>query len=154
MPVVHDPMRLAERRTTVYPKELAAGLEGRIKRVLTDPLGLTQFGVNLTTLEPGAMSSQRHWHETEDEFIYVLSGELTLVTKDGEQVLRTSMAAGFPKGDKNGHQLLNRGTVSATYLEVGTRSQDDDVTYPDIDMKGEKRDGRYRFFKKSGEPYT
>ena len=153
MPVIHDPMRLAGRRGTVYPAEFAAGLEGRIKRALTEPLGLTQFGVNITTLEPGAKSSQRHWHAKEDEFIYVLSGEITLVTKDGEQVLKPSMAAGFPHGDRNGHQLINKGKQPATYLEIGTRSADDDVTYPDIDMAGKKRDGRYTFTRKNGDPF-
>jgi uncharacterized cupin superfamily protein len=153
MPVIHDPMRVAGRRGTIYPAPFNDGFDGRLKRALTEPLGLTQFGVNLTTLEPGAMSAQRHWHAIEDEFIYVLEGAITLVTKDGEQVLKPSMAVGFPKGDRNGHQLINKGQVNATYLEIGTRSPDDDVTYPDIDMRGEKRDGRYRFFKKSGEPY-
>ena len=152
MPVIHDPMRLAGRRGTIYPAEFAAGFEGRLKRALTEPLGLTQFGVNLTTLEPGAKSSQRHWHASEDEFIYVLAGEITLITKDGEQVLKRSMAAGFPRGDRNGHQLVNTGTEPATYLEIGTRSRDDDVTYPDIDMVGAKRDGRYAFTRKNGDP--
>ena len=73
--------------------------EGRIKRILTEPLGLTQFGVNMTTLEPGGMSAQRHWHVAEDEFIYVIDGELTLVTNEGETLLRPGMAAGFACGD-------------------------------------------------------
>lgn len=154
MPVIHDPMRVPERRGTIYPKPFDEGFDGRLKRALTDRLGLTQFGVNLTTLEPGAMSAQRHWHTSEDEFVYVLEGELTLVTKDGEQVLKPSMAVGFPKGDRNGHHLINKSQAKATYLEVGTRARDDEATYPDIDLKAEKRDGRYRFFKKNGEPYT
>lgn len=153
MPVIEDPLALQARRTTVYPREHAEGLEGRVKRVLTDKLGLTQFGANITTLEPGARSSQRHWHANEDEFIYVLSGEITLVTNAGEQVLGPSMCAGFPRGDENGHCLVNRGTSPAIYLEIGTRASDDDVAYPDIDMRGEKRDGVYRFFRKNGEPY-
>lgn len=154
MPVIHDPMRVPTRTTTIYPEPFSDGLEGRLKRALTERLGLTQFGVNLTTLEPGARSSHRHWHAVEDEFVYVLSGELTLVTMDGEQTLRTSMAVAFPAGDKNGHCLLNKGTVPATYLEVGTRSPTDDIDYPDIDMKAEKRDGKYRFLHKNGDPYT
>jgi len=153
MPVIVDTMGLPERRGTAYPAEFAVGLEGRVKRVLTEPLGLTQFGVNITTLEPGARSSQRHWHAKEDEFIYVLSGEITLVTKDGETVLKPSMAAGFPCGDRNGHQLVNKSSAPATYLEIGTRSPDDDVTYPDIDMAGRKRDGRYTFTRKNGDPF-
>jgi uncharacterized cupin superfamily protein len=153
VPVIHDPMRVPARTTTVYPEPFKAGLEGRMKRALTERLGLKQFGVNLTTLNPGARSSHRHWHAVEDEFVYVLSGELTLVTMDGEQTVRTSMAIGFPAGDKNGHCLINKGSEPATYLEIGTRSATDDVDYPDIDMKAEKRDGTYRFLHKSGEPY-
>ena len=133
--------------------KFAHGLEGRIKRALTDALGLTQFGVNLTTLEPGAMSSHRHWHVKEDECVYVLDGELVLVTDEGECVLRQGMAAGFPAGEANGHHLVNRSAAPATYLEIGTRSKDEDATYSDIDMRGEKRDGTFRFFTKAGEPY-
>jgi uncharacterized cupin superfamily protein len=153
MPVIHDLQALPQRRGTVYPAQFSGDVEGRIKRALTEPLGLTQFGVNLTVLEPGAKSSQRHWHALEDEFIYVLAGEITLVTNAGTEVLRAGMAAGFPKGDGDGHQLVNRGTAAATYLEVGTRSKDDDVVYPDIDMNGLKRGGTYRFFHRNGEPY-
>jgi len=153
MPVIDDPMRLPGRRGASYPAEYAGGLEGRIKRALTEALGLTQFGVNVTTLEPGAMSAQRHWHQKEDEFVYVLSGRITLVTNAGEQVLDPHMAAGFPSGDGDGHHLINRTDTPATYLEIGTRCNDDDVDYPDIDMRGRKRDGRYRFFRKNGEPF-
>ena len=153
MPVIHDPMRVPGRRGTKYPKPLDEGFEGRNKRALTDRLGLTQFGVNLTTLEPGTQSSHRHWHAKEDEFVYVLSGELVLVTMDGEQVLRVSMAAGFPAGDKNGHHLVNRSSSPATYLEIGTRSPDEDATYPDVDLKVEKRNGKFRFYHKDGSPY-
>jgi uncharacterized cupin superfamily protein len=153
MPIIHDPMRVPGRRGTIYPKPLDAGFEGRIKRALTERLGLRQVGVNLTTLEPGAQSSHRHWHAREDEFIYVLSGELVLVTMDGEKILKPSMAAGFPAGDKNGHHLINRSTEPATYLEIGTRSPDEDATYPDVDLVGEKRDGKFRFFHKDGTPY-
>ena len=153
MPIIDDPSQLPARRSTIYPRPFSAGLQGRVKRVLTDALGLTQFGVNLTTLEPGARSALRHWHAKEDEFIYVLSGEITLVTKDGEKLLKPSMAAGFPCGDRNGHQLVNKGSEPATYLEIGTRSPDDDVTYPDIDMAGKKRDGHYTFTRKNGDPF-
>ena len=153
MPVIDDPIRVPGRRGTIYPKPLDEGFEGRLKRALTGQLGLTQFGVNLTTLEPGAKSSHRHWHAKEDEFIYVLSGELVLVTMEGEQVLKPSGAAGFPAGDKNGHHLINRGTEPATYLEIGTRSPDEDATYPDVDLVGVKRDGKFTFFHKDGTPY-
>ncbi|WP_295559334.1 cupin domain-containing protein [uncultured Hyphomicrobium sp.] len=153
MAVIHDPMRVPPRTGTIYPKPFDEGFDGRLKRALTERLGLTQFGVNLTTLQPGAKSSHRHWHENEDEFIYMLEGELVLVTKDGEQVLRPSMAVAFAAGDKNGHQLVNRSSARATYLEIGTRAQDEDITYPDIDLRAEKRAGRFRFFRKTGEPY-
>jgi uncharacterized cupin superfamily protein len=153
MPVIEDPLALQGRRGTVYPAEHASGFEGRVKRAMTEKLGLTQFGVNITTLEPGARSSLRHSHAQEDEFVYVLSGELTLITNDGERKLRASMAAGFPRGDGDGHHLVNNGTAPASYLEIGTRSSDDDVDYPDLDMKGVKRGGRYSFFRKNGDPY-
>jgi uncharacterized cupin superfamily protein len=153
MPIIHDPMRVPGRRGTIYPKPFDEGFDGRIKRALTDRLGLRQFGVNLTTLEPGAKSSQRHWHEQEDEFIYMLEGELVLVLMDGEHTLRASMAVGFPAGDRNAHHLINRSNRIATYLEIGTRSPNEDATYPDIDLHLQKRAGKVRFYKKSGEPY-
>jgi uncharacterized cupin superfamily protein len=153
MVVIHDPAKVSARRGTVYPDKFAQGFEGRVKRALGDAGGLTQFGVNLTTLEPGAMSAQRHWHRTEDEFIYMLDGELTLVTDAGEETLRAGTAATFPAGEANGHMLVNRGDKPATYLEVGTRAADDDVIYSDIDMLLEKRAGKRRFLTKLGEPY-
>lgn len=154
MPVIDEPMQMPGRRGTIYPPPHDAGFEGRVKRALTEGLGLTQFGVNLTTLEPGAMSSHRHWHVREDECVYVLSGEVVLVSDEGERVLKPGMAAGFPAGQENGHHLINRGSAPATYLEIGTRSKDEDATYSDIDMRTEKRNGVYRFFRKSGEPYA
>lgn len=153
MPVIADPMQLAARRGTIYPKPLDAGFEGRLKRALTETLGLTQFGVNVTTLEPGAQSAHRHWHVKEDEFVYVLSGELVLITNDGETMLKPGMAVGFPACVPDGHHLVNRCAAPATYLEIGTRSPDEDATYPDVDLRLEKRGGRPRFFHKSGEPY-
>jgi uncharacterized cupin superfamily protein len=153
MPVIDDPSRLPARRSTIYPARFAKDLEGRIKRALTDALGLTQFGVNLTTLEPGAMSSHRHWHVKEDECVYILEGELVLVTDEGERILRPGIAAGFPAGVANGHHLVNRSAAPATYLEIGTRSKDEEATYSDIDLKAEKHDGTFRFFTKAGEPY-
>jgi uncharacterized cupin superfamily protein len=153
MPVIRDPAKLHARRGTGYPAEFATGFERRIKRPLTEALGLTQFGVNLTTLEPGAMSSLRHWHAHEDECVYVLEGEVVLITDEGECVLQPGMVAGFPAGEANGHHLINRSTKPATYLEIGTRSKDEDANYSDVDLRAEKRDGRYRFVRKSGEPY-
>jgi uncharacterized cupin superfamily protein len=153
MAVIRDPAEIPGRRGTIYPAAFAAGFEGRIKRALGDAGGLTQFGVNLTTLEPGAMSAHRHWHAREDEFIYVVEGELTLVTDAGEEVLTPGMAAAFPAGEANGHQLINKGVRTGTYLEIGTRSADEDADYPDIDLRLRKRDGKPVFLHKSGEPY-
>ncbi len=126
----------------------------RRRSKLGDAAGLTQFGVNLMRLPPGCWSSQRHWHTHEDEFVYVLEGELTLVTDAGEQVLHPGMAAGFPAGTPDGHHLINRTYRPATYLEVGTRREDvDEIDYPDIDMAVRLVDGRQEFVRKSGEPY-
>ncbi len=153
MPIIDDPLKLPARRSTIYPKPFAAGFEGRIKRAMTEALGLTQFGVNLTTLEPGARSALRHWHAKEDECIYVLSGELALVLNDGEHVLKPGMAAGFPAGVADGHHLINRSDAPATYLEIGTRSRDEISTYPDDDLVAKKQEGGYRFFHKDGTAY-
>jgi uncharacterized cupin superfamily protein len=153
MPVIADPLQMPARRGTIYPKPLDAGFEGRAKRALTETLGLTQFGVNLTTLEPGAQSAHRHWHMNEDEFIYVLSGELRLITNEGERTLTPGMAAGFPAGEPNGHHLVNRSSAPATYLEIGSRSANEVATYPDLDLRFERRDGKPGFFRASGEPY-
>jgi uncharacterized cupin superfamily protein len=154
MPVIRDTMGLPGRRETIYPQPLDAGFEGRIKRALTEGLGLSQFGINLTTLEPGARSSHRHWHVKEDEAVYILSGEVVLVTNQDEQTLTAGMAAGFPAGAADGHHLINRSTGPATYLEIGTRSPEEDATYPDVDLVGVKRAGQFRFFHKTGEPYA
>ena len=153
MAVIRDPAQVSARRGSGYPAKFAQGFEGRVKRALGDAGGLTQFGVNLTTIEPGAMSAQRHWHRVEDEFVYMLEGELTLVTDAGEETLRPGMAATFPAGEADGHMLVNRGDKPATYLEVGTRAPDDDVVYSDIDMLLEKRAGKRRFLTRLGEPY-
>jgi uncharacterized cupin superfamily protein len=104
-------------------------------------------------LPPGAWSSQRHWHANEDEFVYVIEGEITLVTDDGEIVLREGMAAGFPAGKPDGHHLINRGDKLARYLEVGTRSPNEVAEYSDIDMVARKEGGRFVFTRKNGEPY-
>ena len=153
MAVIRDPMNVPGRRTTIYPAEYAAGFDKRLKRALGDAGGLTQFGVNLTTLEAGAMSALRHWHRHEDEFVFVIDGEVTLITDAGEEVLGPGMAATFPAGEPNGHHLVNRSSAPATFLEVGTRSPVEDVVYPDVDLRFERRDGRSRFVRMTGEPY-
>lgn len=152
-PAVLRAMDVAARTGTIYPPEFAGPLQGRAKRALGDPFGLSQFGVNLTTLAPGAASAERHWHRVEDEFIYVLDGEITLVDDDGEHVLTPGMCAGFKANVPNGHKLLNRTDTAATYLEVGTRSPEETATYPDVDMVGLKSDGKFRFTRKDGTPW-
>lgn len=151
MPVIRDPLSLSARRTTIYPAPFDTGFDKRAKRALTAALGLTQFGINLTTLEPGGQSAHRHWHAREDEAIYVLEGAATLITDEGEQQLSAGMVAGFPAGSTNGHHLVNRGTEPCTYLEIGTRALNDDVVYSDIDLQVKKRDGQFHFSRKSGE---
>jgi uncharacterized cupin superfamily protein len=116
---------------------------------------LSQLGVNLVELPPGCWSAQRHWHTHEDELVYVLDGELILVTDGGEQVLRAGMAAGFPAGTPDGHHLINRTDRPATYIEVGSRRDDlDECDYPDIDMAVRQQDGRQMYVRKNGEPYA
>ena len=123
------------------------------KRVrLGDAAGLNQFGVNLLRLPPGVWSSQRHWHSAEDEFVYVLEGEVVLVSDSGEEVLRAGDCAGFKAGDPNGHHLQNRSGADVTVLEIGARNPDrDGVDYPDIDLA--IRAGTRDFSHKDGAPY-
>lgn len=150
---VIDPMTIEQRMSTVYPKSLAKAVEGRGKRALTEKLGLTQFGVNVTTLAPGSASSHRHWHVSEDEFCYILDGELTLITNEGEQVLTVGMAVAFPANEENGHQLVNKSAKPAIYLEVGTRAQVDRCFYPDVDMDLTKAGGKFTVRHKDGRPW-
>jgi uncharacterized cupin superfamily protein len=117
-----------------YPSPFDEPCRNKTRQRLSGIAGLTQFGVNLLRLQPGAWSSQRHWHNKEDEFVYVLRGEVVLVTDNGEEVLRAGDAAGFQAGDRNGHCLQNRSNLEAQVLEVGTRAEDDTSYYSDIDM--------------------
>jgi uncharacterized cupin superfamily protein len=118
---------------------------------LGDAGGLRDFGVNLMTLPPGGWSSQRHWHSDEDEFVYVLEGELMLVEDHGKAVLRAGQCAAFPKATGNGHHLINESAAMAVYLEVGSRNPIDLTTCSDIDMMSSNTDGR--FVRKDGTPY-
>lgn len=130
-----DPTDVLGTRKTMYPEPFAARVADRIKRKLGDACGLTQFGVNLVTLNPGAQSALRHWHTHEDEFVYVLSGEVVLITEAGEQVLRAGHCAGYPAGRNDAHHFINRSSAPAQYLEVGSRFDDDIARYPDDDLK-------------------
>src|SRR5579875_397359 len=120
---------------TRYPPPHDAPCRERKRFRLGDAAGLTQFGVNLLRLPPGVWSSQRHWHSAEDEFVYVLEGEVVLVSEAGEEVLRAGDCAGFKAGERDGHQLQNRAGTDAVLLEIGSRNPDrDSVDYPDIDL--------------------
>ena len=134
MPGRIDPAALMPVCGTRYPPPYDEPCRARIRRRLADAAGLTQFGVNLTRLPPGAWSSQRHWHTRNDEFICVLEGEVTLVTNDGSEVLRAGDYAGFPAGAENGHHFRNDGTQDAVLLEIGSNQPDDTAWYSDIDM--------------------
>lgn len=134
-----------------YPDQFKAPCATRVRRHLGDAGGLQDFGVNLMTLPPGSWSSQRHWHSHEDEFVYVLEGELVLVEDGGETLLRAGECAAFPKGTGNGHHLQNRSTATAVYLEVGSRHPDDLTMCSDIDMMSSNADGR--FVHKDGTRY-
>lgn len=129
-----DPADVPEKRSSIYPEPFRSRMGDRMKRRLGDACGLTRFGVNLVTLGPGGQSALRHWHTLEDEFVYVLTGEVVLVTNDGEQTLRPGMCAGYPGGKKDGHHFLNRSSVPATYLEIGDRTEGDNAFYPDDDL--------------------
>ena len=148
-----DPQALTPRKGSGYPDPFHLAAAGREKRALGDAAGLTQFGVNLVHLPPGAWSSQRHWHSHEDELVYVLEGELTLVTDAGEESIKPGMAAGFPAGAPNAHHFINRGARTAVYLEVGTRSDADVCSYPDIDLHLELEAGEPVWLHKDGRRY-
>jgi len=139
------------RKGAGYPHPFDEPCSDRTRKRLGDAAGLRDFGVNLMTLPPGGWSSQRHWHSHEDEFVYVLEGELTLVEDDGETLLRAGECAAFPKGTGIGHHLKNLSSGVAVYLEVGSRSPDDLTTCSDIDMMSSNADGR--FVRKDGSSY-
>jgi uncharacterized cupin superfamily protein len=138
---------------TLYPPPFDAPCRARERTKLGDAAGLSQFGVNLLRLPPGAWSSQRHWHTSEDEFVYVLSGEVVLVTDGGEEVLRAGDAAGFPAGDNNGHCLQNRSDRDAEMLEVGSRVPGEIAYYSDIDMVARADGQPAEYTHRDGKPY-
>lgn len=144
----------ARTKSSNYPEPFASRMWGRTKRPLGDVFGLKNFGVNLTTLAAGAVSALRHGHSFQDEFIYILEGEPTLVTGTGETALRPGMCAGFPSGGADAHMLVNRTARPCVYLEVGDRTPGDRVSYPDDDIVAEaSKDGSWLFVHKDGTPY-
>jgi len=152
-PAKLDPKTVTPRTATVYPPEFAGPVKGREKRALGDFFGLTQYGVNLTTLAPGSWSSQRHWHENEDEFVFVVEGEITLIDDAGEHLLKPGMCAGFKAGVANGHHLVNKTKTPATYLEIGTRALVERCYYPEVDMFFEKDGAKSTVTRRNGSTF-
>ncbi len=148
-----DVQSLPRRTGSGYPAPFDEPCRNRVRTRLGDAGGLTDFGVNLLELPPGAWSSQRHWHSAEDEFVWVLEGEVTLIDDDGEHVLHAGDCAAFAKGTANGHHLVNRSDASVRCLEVGSRKPEADACdYPDIDMRIDRgRNAGYT--RRDGTPY-
>ena len=152
-PPALDPASVTPRSSSAYPEPFRSRVLPREKRALGDGLGLTKIGVNLTTLSPGKESSMRHFHFREDEFVFVLEGEVVLVTDQGEQTLTAGTCAGFPAGSTNGHQLVNRSDRPARYLEVSNRDLEDSAEYPDVDLAYRKGPNGPVFTHKDGASY-
>ena len=148
-----DTTKLPTRKSSTYPDTFKPVCEGREKTALGNGAALTQFGVNLTRIKPGAASALRHWHENEDEFVYMLAGELVLIEDGGETIMQPGDCAGFKAGVSNGHHLVNRTGRDALYLEVGTRAPVERSHYPDDDLFIERDEQQVRILHKSGEPY-
>jgi uncharacterized cupin superfamily protein len=153
MPRRIDPFTVPETVGTLYPSPFDKPCRARGRRKLGDAAGLSQFGVNLLRLPPGAWSAQRHWHSSEDEFVYVLSGEVVLVSDTGAEVLRAGDCAGFRCGDPDGHHLQNRSASEALLLEIGTRARDDRTDYPGIDMTCQPGGVAGLYTHRDGTPY-
>ena len=149
-----DVATVSSQATTNYPQQFRSVVQGRSRQRLGNAAGLTQFGVNICRLAPGAASSLRHWHMSEDEFVYMLEGEVVLVEDEGETTLKPGDAAAWKAGSTVGHHLVNRGTRDAVFLEVGTRAARDRVEYPDVDLLLEKDEAGVRRLHKNGEAYT
>jgi uncharacterized cupin superfamily protein len=139
--------------STGYPPPFNKAVEGRSRKRLARAAGLTHFGVNICTLKPGAASSQRHWHEKEDELVYVLAGEVVLREDSGETVLKPGDAAAWKAGVANGHCLVNRSDRDAVFIEVGTRAAAERAHYSDTDMMVVRDEKGARYTRKNGEPY-
>lgn len=149
-----DPLALPESNATSYPEPFRAANQSRWSRRLGKHAGLTNFGVNLTRIVPGGQSSSRHAHTRQDEFVYVVQGEVELETDAGAELLRAGMCAGFPAGTGNAHRFVNRSDADVLLLVVGDRTPGEEVTYPDIDLHGRMGpDGRYVFTRKDGTAF-
>jgi uncharacterized cupin superfamily protein len=153
-PIAVTPSEVPSRsKPSVYPEPFASRMSGREKRPLGEQFGLTNFGVNLTRLAPNSVSSLRHAHSKQDEFIYILQGRPTLHTDEGRTLLSPGMCAGFKAGTGNGHRLINETTEEVVYLEVGDRTPGDEGSYPDDDLKALLVEGKWKFVHKDGAPY-
>jgi uncharacterized cupin superfamily protein len=148
-----DVSAMPEVRATGYPPPFDQLVGGRFRKRIGNAGGLTQFGVNLCRLEPGAASSQRHWHDEEDELVYMLQGEAVLVENDGETTLKRGDAAAFKAGVANGHHIVNRSDRDALFLEIGSRRPDERAHYSDIDLQAVVENGATRYLHKDGSPY-
>ncbi|MBV9812808.1 MAG: cupin domain-containing protein, partial [Acetobacteraceae bacterium] len=148
-----DTTSLPEETGSDYPPPFDQPCRARARKRLGDAAGLSQFGVNLLRLPPGAWSSQRHWQTREDEFVHVLAGEVVLVTDAGAETLRAGDSAGFPAGEPNGHHFQNRSDADALLLEIGTRAADDMAFYTDIDMVANRRGHPHPYTHRDGTPY-
>lgn len=152
MPVI-DQTTCPVKTGSIYPEPYASEMKGRSSLRLGEAGGLTQFGANLVILEPGAKSSLRHWHRSEDEFVMVTEGECTLVQDAGATVMRPGDCAAFPAGDTDGHHFINRTDRVAKFLVVGTRARDEVATYSDVDLMVALKGGRATFTYKDGTPW-
>jgi uncharacterized cupin superfamily protein len=151
MPKIDIARLLVETRSG-YPPPYDQIVAGRSRKRLGNAAGLDQFGVNLTTLKPGASSALRHWHELEDEFVFLIEGELALIENEGETLLRPGDAAGFKAGGANGHHLVNRSDRDAVYLEIGSRRAGEVAHYSDVDLAVVKTEAGFRYTRKDGSP--
>ena len=153
MSFVHISDIPTRRGTRVYPEAFREPFENREKKGLSDAVGLTQFGVNHVKLEPGAYSSLRHWHHNEDEFVYILKGEVTVIDDSGERIALPGTCIGFKAGSPNAHHLANRSAEDVEFLEVGNRYREEEAEYADVDLHAKKIDSQFHFTHKDGTPY-
>ena len=150
---VIDPTKARVKTDSIYPEPYASQMAGRSSVRLGEAAGLTQFGVNLVTLAPGARSSLRHWHMAEDEFVMVTEGELVLLQDEGEYLLHPGDCAAWKAGDRNGHCFENRTAATARFLVVGTKARHEIATYSDVDMALEVKDGTASLTYRDGTPW-
>ena len=153
MPII-DQSRCPVKTGSIYPEPYASMMKGRTSLRLGDAGGLTQFGANLVRLDPGALSSLRHWHRSEDEFVMVTQGECTLVQDEGETILRPGDCAAFPANIPNGHHFINRTDQPAAFLVIGTKAKSEVATYSDVDLKVEIGGGKAHFIHKDGSDWA